>query len=126
MDWLNNICWLTDSYKVSHFKQYPPGTRHDYWGRELKDAVLARDGVLVVRPDSGDPPTVFKRPVTDGGKKSKAGRLKLIRDDDGRLRTVRESEEPNSPSLLQTVFENVRVIRQENFADIRQRAAEGL
>ncbi|MEP3053803.1 nicotinate phosphoribosyltransferase [Ascidiaceihabitans sp.] len=27
----------------------------DYWGDALKDAVLARDGVLVVRPDSGDP-----------------------------------------------------------------------
>lgn len=24
MDWLNNICWLSDSYKVSHYKQYPP------------------------------------------------------------------------------------------------------
>ena len=30
MNWLNNICWLTDSYKVSHFKQYPPGTRRVY------------------------------------------------------------------------------------------------
>jgi nicotinamide phosphoribosyltransferase len=30
MDWLNNICWLTDSYKVSHYKQYPPGTKHVY------------------------------------------------------------------------------------------------
>lgn len=30
MDWLNNICWLTDSYKVSHFKQYPPRTRRVY------------------------------------------------------------------------------------------------
>jgi nicotinamide phosphoribosyltransferase len=30
MDWLNNICWLTDSYKVSHFKQYPPGTNRVY------------------------------------------------------------------------------------------------
>ncbi|MHA3980721.1 nicotinate phosphoribosyltransferase [Halovulum sp. GXIMD14794] len=27
----------------------------DYWGGELRDMVLARDGVLVVRPDSGDP-----------------------------------------------------------------------
>ena len=26
MDWLNNICWLTDSYKVSHYQQYPAGT----------------------------------------------------------------------------------------------------
>lgn len=27
----------------------------DYWGTELKEMVLARDGVLVIRPDSGDP-----------------------------------------------------------------------
>ena len=26
----------------------------DYWGGELKDAVMERDGVLVIRPDSGD------------------------------------------------------------------------
>ncbi len=26
-----------------------------YWGEELKDIILAREGVLVVRPDSGDP-----------------------------------------------------------------------
>lgn len=30
----------------------------ELWGKELKDEVLARDGTLVVRPDSGDPPTV--------------------------------------------------------------------
>lgn len=32
-DWLNNICWLSDSYKVSHWKQYPPNTRrvHSYF-----------------------------------------------------------------------------------------------
>lgn len=29
-DWLHNICWLTDSYKVSHYKQYPPGTERVY------------------------------------------------------------------------------------------------
>lgn len=27
----------------------------EYWGTELKDIVLGRDGVLVIRPDSGDP-----------------------------------------------------------------------
>lgn len=27
----------------------------EYWGTELKDMVLSRDGVLVIRPDSGDP-----------------------------------------------------------------------
>ena len=30
MNWLNNICWLSDSYKMSHFKQYPPGTQRVY------------------------------------------------------------------------------------------------
>lgn len=30
MDWLNNICCLTDSYKVSHYKQYPPGSQSVY------------------------------------------------------------------------------------------------
>ena len=191
----------------------------EYWGRELKDAVLARDGVLVVRPDSGDPPTVvvevltrlgeafgtstnslgfkvlhpkvrviqgdgidftmlgrilsatkdagwsadniafgsgggllqklnrdtqrfafkcssivvgdevrdvFKRPVTDGGKKSKAGRLKLIRGGDGQLQTVRESEMLGQPNLLQTVFENGDVLRSDSFTEIRVRAAEGV
>ena len=28
------------------------------WGGTLKEEVLSRDGVLVIRPDSGDPPTV--------------------------------------------------------------------
>lgn len=27
----------------------------EYWGTELKELVLGRDGVLVIRPDSGDP-----------------------------------------------------------------------
>ena len=27
----------------------------EYWGEELKDQILKRDGVLVIRPDSGDP-----------------------------------------------------------------------
>jgi nicotinamide phosphoribosyltransferase len=31
------------------------------WGSELRDRVLARDGTLVIRPDSGDPPAVVTR-----------------------------------------------------------------
>lgn len=33
----------------------------DYWGTQLKDKILSRDGTLVVRPDSGDPPTTALR-----------------------------------------------------------------
>lgn len=30
----------------------------EYWGRRLKEKVLGRNGTLVIRPDSGDPPSV--------------------------------------------------------------------
>lgn len=42
------IACVSDSYDLM-------AAVRDIWGRQLKDAVLARDGVLVVRPDSGDP-----------------------------------------------------------------------
>lgn len=42
------VACVSDSYDI--FK----ATR-EYWGTELKDTVLAREGTLVVRPDSGEP-----------------------------------------------------------------------
>ncbi len=55
-------------------QQYPDGTVacvsdsfdiyracRDYWGGELRDLVLNRDGTLVIRPDSGDPAAVICR-----------------------------------------------------------------
>lgn len=45
------VACVSDSYDV--FK----ATR-EYWGKELKDVVLAREGTLVVRPDSGNPTTM--------------------------------------------------------------------
>ncbi len=41
----------------------------EFWGTQLKDKVLARDGVLVVRPDSGDPPTVVNKVLEILGEK---------------------------------------------------------
>ncbi|SFI61224.1 nicotinate phosphoribosyltransferase [Jannaschia pohangensis] len=35
----------------------------DYWGGSLRDKVLARDGVLVVRPDSGDPMEIVPQTI---------------------------------------------------------------
>jgi nicotinamide phosphoribosyltransferase len=40
-----------------------------FWGEELKDKVLSRDGCLVVRPDSGDPPTTVVKVLTILGSK---------------------------------------------------------
>lgn len=40
MDWLDNLCWLTDSYKVSHYRQYPPGTQAVYSYFESRPGAL--------------------------------------------------------------------------------------
>ncbi len=42
------VACVSDSYDLMRAVR-------DYWGNELRDAVMAREGVLVVRPDSGDP-----------------------------------------------------------------------
>ncbi len=42
------IACVSDSYNLMRAVR-------EYWGGALREAVLARDGVLVVRPDSGDP-----------------------------------------------------------------------
>lgn len=62
---------------------------------------------------------VSKDPVTDPGKRSKAGRMKLIRTDNG-YKTVRLSEPGDD--VLELVFENGMVTRDEKLANIRTRA----
>ncbi len=64
---------------------------------------------------------VLKDPITDPGKRSKAGRLALVKDADGTLRTVRE-EEVSGENLLQTVYENGELLVDQTFAEIRERA----
>ncbi|MFK7751284.1 MAG: nicotinate phosphoribosyltransferase, partial [Sedimentitalea sp.] len=45
---IGTIACVSDSYDLMR-------AVNEYWGGGLRDAVLARDGTLVVRPDSGDP-----------------------------------------------------------------------
>lgn len=63
---------------------------------------------------------VSKTPVGDLGKRSKPGRLSLIRAEDG-FRTVREGE--GAPDLLIEVFCDGRVLHAHHWAEIRERAA---
>lgn len=66
--------WGKDNEKDAFrnmLEQYPSGVvacvsdswdiykaARDLWGGELRDMIMHRDGRLVIRPDSGDPPTV--------------------------------------------------------------------
>jgi nicotinamide phosphoribosyltransferase len=60
---------------------------------------------------------VYKSPVTDNGKRSKKGKLKLIRNAEGVLETVNIHDE--GFDVLQTVWENGRLLVDPSFSDIR-------
>lgn len=67
---------------------------------------------------------VYKDPITDHGKHSKKGRLKLVNlhtgfNDD--YRTVREEEYPNQDDILETVFHNGKIIKEYTFERVQRR-----
>ena len=73
---------------------------------------------------------VFKAPVTDPAKRSKAGRLTLMHKD-GIYATVRldspgcqEARAAGAHEVLRTVFEDGRLLVDDSFAAIRARAAQ--
>lgn len=56
---------------------------------------------------------VFKAPVTDVGKKSKKGRLKLVKDSEGRFRTQEEVPmecySPDDPTVSCTLVKHLHL-----------------
>jgi len=67
---------------------------------------------------------VSKAPVTDPGKRSKAGRLALVRTPQG-LATVPERE-AQGRDLLVPFFRDGELLRRDRFDELRARAREGL
>lgn len=73
---------------------------------------------------NGQQRDVFKDPITDHGKKSKRGRLDLIRSTSGEYLTIGIGAYPTAPSsLLETVYENGPTAYRTNLEEIRQRMA---
>ncbi len=206
------VACVSDSYNIFRACK-------EYWGKDLKAKILSRDGVLVIRPDSGDPEmtllaifdilfdkfgfttnskgykvlpaqvrvlqgdgvnyesikSIYERlkeakisaenllfgmggallqkldrdtqkyalkcsyaeidgkdvivqksptemnamgEITESFKKSKGGRLKLIKID-GRYETVQEHEYPELKNQLVTVFENGKLIKEYTFEEVR-------
>ncbi|MEL7145640.1 MAG: hypothetical protein AAFO69_04670 [Bacteroidota bacterium] len=79
---------------------------------------------------NGKEVAVQKRPVEmnavgelhESFKRSKAGRLKLIKTASG-FETVSETAHPSSPDEMVTVFENGKIVKEWSFAEVRRRAA---
>lgn len=86
-----------------------------------KFAMKASHGVI-----DGHDVEIFKDPVTDHGKRSKSGRLDLVRDESGMLVTLLEStaRARELRSELVTVFENGVITAESTFEEIRERARQ--
>jgi nicotinamide phosphoribosyltransferase len=76
----------------------------------------------------GKPVNVFKDPVTDTGKKSKKGRLRLVRNVDGHFETEQEvpegADDDDERDELVTVYENGYLVREWTFEEVRNRAGD--
>jgi nicotinamide phosphoribosyltransferase len=59
---------------------------------------------------------VYKHPVTSEHKRSKPGKMSLVRQD-GKLTTISGADQPGN--LLQTVYHNGNLLRRQKFEDIR-------
>lgn len=69
---------------------------------------------------------VQKMPKSDPSKASKAGKLALVKDDDGRFQTVKLRDLNGRRDFLNTVFLNGVNFASPTFAEIRERAASGV
>lgn len=65
---------------------------------------------------------VFKDPITDSGKRSKKGKLALVKNDAGEFETV-PLEGNEERDLLVTVFENGEMVKDWTFEEVRANAA---
>ena len=63
-----------------------------------------------------------KDPATDPGKKSKMGKLDLVANQIGELRTVERTRQSVRYSVMRDVFLNGQILIDEDFETIRARA----
>lgn len=74
---------------------------------------------------NGEERDVYKQPITDNGKRSKAGRMKLVRNNNS-FETLINDHEDSRPDELKEVFRNGEILIESNFEEIRHRANAGL
>ena len=65
---------------------------------------------------------VYKDPITDSGKKSKRGILRLVKDDSNNYRTCKSFEVGDQVEALNTVFLNGEITKEYTFSQVRNSA----
>ncbi len=71
---------------------------------------------------NGEATPVFKDPATDPGKRSKAGRLDLVVDQMGYRTIALEDQSHHEQSVLETVYENGKLLKEYDFEAVRNQA----
>ena len=66
---------------------------------------------------------VFKDPITDSGKRSKKGRLALVKNSEGQYQTIREQDLGQQQNQLRVVYRNGDLLVDESLAEIRARVS---
>lgn len=64
---------------------------------------------------------VFKDPITDSGKRSKKGRLALVKNSEGQYQTIREQDLGQQQNQLRVIYRNGELLVNESLAEIRAR-----
>ena len=64
---------------------------------------------------------VYKDPITDQGKRSKRGRLALIKDNEGNFKTIRQQDLGSRANKLITIFKNGKIIKEYTLEEVRER-----
>ena len=67
---------------------------------------------------------VFKDPVTDKGKRSKKGRLAVVKDNIQAFKTIREQDLGNRENIMQTVYRNGDLIKTFTFDEVKANASQ--
>lgn len=65
---------------------------------------------------------VFKHPITDPNKKSKKGRLAVIKNKDNQYQTIQFEQLNEQENQLQPIFRNGELIKDHHFEEIRERS----
>lgn len=107
-----------------------------YYGFSIENIIFGMGGKLLQGVDrdtfkfacklsyaviDGTPVNIFKDPITDQGKKSKAGLLKLIYED-GKYQTVQRHERPELKDELDIIFKDGNMVKTVTFDQVRKNA----
>lgn len=108
---LNVLGYSADNISFGMGSRLLAAPQRDDMRFALKASAVLRNGTWV---------PIAKDPITDQGKKSKAGRWDLYKDENGNCYS--SPEDPSKQSQLETVFENGKLLIDYTFAEIRERA----